>query len=566
MIIRTVEVKNFGSYKHFKFSYDSIGTTLISGATGSGKTTFLDIPSWTLYGLTSKNGPVDDVCSWFSDKHATEGKIQLDVKGSTVVVVRIRSKTSKNDLFYTVDDSEPKRGKDLIETQSLINSLTGMDGDTFLLSCYFNEFSETVKFFSSNAKDRRKLFEKITNLTFPKALSLKAQEKSKSLKKYQADNLALLHNEEGRHAQCIATLSSLQKVRDAWGVSHSNTIESLSLKSKNFMSDKQKRLETLKVKSFRHDEDRTRQIDDIIDKIDLLDEQIKPTSYFESLLIEQENNCRIEDAFCGTCNQLLPEQADIVAEIQEKKLINARLLDKRAVYVQDVEKLRKQINPFYQTAEAIKLEKNHFNLQLKEEKQKINPLIPAVEEQQLLLNSLQGSVEGFSKLHTEVTSAMGRMTTLGDFIDALRTRLLAKSIAEVQTRTNNIISEHFNGEFCILFTPESGDSLKVEIKKNGYSCNFSQLSKGQRQILKLSFSLAIMKVVQNQHKIDTKCLFFDEPSDGLDEELKEKCVALISSLSLDNAFVVEHSQAAKSLFTNQYKIRLENDNSEVVKL
>jgi ABC-type lipoprotein export system ATPase subunit len=97
-------VTNFGSYKHLEFDFNSNGLTLISGPTGSGKSTLCDIVPWILFGRTSKGGAVDEVRSWDAEE-ATTGTLMLH----GISITRSRK---PNDL--TIDG---RRGKDLNDTQ-----------------------------------------------------------------------------------------------------------------------------------------------------------------------------------------------------------------------------------------------------------------------------------------------------------------------------------------------------------------------------------------------------------------------------------------------------------------
>src|SRR5258706_10723800 len=96
----------------------------------------------------------------------------------------------------------------------------------------------------------------------------------------------------------------------------------------------------------------------------------------------------------------------------------------------------------------------------------------------------------------------------------------------------------------------------------------TQLSKGQRQLLKLCFSVSVMQAVSNQHGISFKQLFFDESLDGLDENFKLKACTMLENLALDDTgvYLVEHSMSVKAMINNKYKVGLVNGSSQIEKI
>ena len=181
-----MRLQNFGSYKSLDFDFQNQGLTLIQGPTGSGKSTLMDAIPWILYGRTAKNGTADEIRAWNSPG-VTHGAIRLD---SGVVVYRSRL---PNDLYFysdssgsvdsnSVDISLRTRGKDLKDTQKLIDELLGIDYETYLSGAYFHEFSQTAQFFNTTAKNRRQICEQIVDLSLPKTLQEKLILRKKDLK------------------------------------------------------------------------------------------------------------------------------------------------------------------------------------------------------------------------------------------------------------------------------------------------------------------------------------------------------------------------------------------------
>jgi DNA repair exonuclease SbcCD ATPase subunit len=110
--------------------------------------------------------------------------------------------------------------------------------------------------------------------------------------------------------------------------------------------------------------------------------------------------------------------------------------------------------------------------------------------------------------------------------------------------------------------------LEVGITKDGNQASFSQLSKGQRCMLKLCFGVAVMQAVQNHHGLSFNVAMFDEALDGLSDTLKMKAVRMLESLTptYGSVFLVEHSETVKVLVDNKYNVELVNGASQIEKI
>lgn len=178
MKILSISVKNFASYKQLDFDFQNQGLTLIQGANGSGKSTLCDVIPWVLFGRTAKGGLADEIKTW-GGTEATVGEAILYVKNRRVTITRIRGKS--NDLYYQQEDdlgqsNPPERGKDLSDTQRIINIILDMNYDLYLAGSYFHEFSQTAQFFTTAAKNRRAICEQLADLSLPVKLQSKIAE------------------------------------------------------------------------------------------------------------------------------------------------------------------------------------------------------------------------------------------------------------------------------------------------------------------------------------------------------------------------------------------------------
>ena len=179
MRILKATAHNFGSYSLIDFEFTDKGLTLISGPTGTGKSTLADIIPWGLFGVTAKGGLADEVRTWNADE-VTSVVLYLE----SLIIVRIRGKGGKgNDLYFQHTGKDRIRGKDLNDTQRLINQHLGITPETYLAGAYFHEFSQTASFFTTSAKIRRQITEQMADLDLAKTLALELTETRKYTKK-----------------------------------------------------------------------------------------------------------------------------------------------------------------------------------------------------------------------------------------------------------------------------------------------------------------------------------------------------------------------------------------------
>lgn len=160
---------NFLSYEKLEYEYTSKGLTLIEGhdedydiSTGAGKSSFLDVACYGLFGKTSKKLKADEVINRKAGKNMFV-QIELTVDGQTMLITRYRKDQEyDNDfLFAYAGQGEPTRGKDSIETQKLLEKELGIDMEMFLISSYFTQFGAIDNFLSSSDSDKKKLISEI---------------------------------------------------------------------------------------------------------------------------------------------------------------------------------------------------------------------------------------------------------------------------------------------------------------------------------------------------------------------------------------------------------------------
>ena len=131
-----ITLKNFGSYKSETVSFEDFDIAVISGESGSGKSTIPDAIIWALYGRSER----DSVLSHAADekKDNVEVTLQFELEGQVYEINRKRG--SKSDLtVFTVDENGSRENisaKGIKAVDAQIQELLGMDYQTFRLTAF----------------------------------------------------------------------------------------------------------------------------------------------------------------------------------------------------------------------------------------------------------------------------------------------------------------------------------------------------------------------------------------------------------------------------------------------
>lgn len=557
MLIDKVTVSNFASYQYLEFDFHNKGLTLISGPTGSGKSTLCDIIPWILFGKTAKDGSVDEVRSW-NNSDPTKGSALIDMASiaGKICITRVRGKS--NDLYFTVGPGVEQRGKDINDTQGLINRLLGLDYCLYMYGSYLHEFSPATSFFTATAKNRRQLTEQVVDLSLSKNLEEALTDYKKQVKEELDKYTTNLTIKTELKARTESYLFKELKAESLWESIKVNQIIDLESKSKTFKQDQEQlllealdqhrkqsnvlkdMLEDAKIGIFTDEElaEQKTRIETM--KSEDLDDICKEcgnskNSHKKLLIVKAENELRLKE----TTNdykktRVIASQQNLDRHNAQKALVYEKFSDKENPYVSQIAALKAQSNPHKELITQLTQELIEFDLELKD---------------------LTSTVSNFRQ-------EMSDIKILSGIAQDFRALLIKNTIVELQESTNRFLTDFFDSEIRVTFKIDA-DKLDVSINKDENTCSYAQLSKGQRQLLKLCFGISVMRIVQNHNSIKSNVLFFDEALDGMDDTLKLKAFNLLNKLSLEHEsiFVVEHNEAFKTMFPKEIKVSLANGTS-----
>lgn len=559
MKLLEVTACNFASYQNFVFDFSAPGLNLVYGPTGSGKSTVMDLAAWALFGITAKGGGVDEVRSWQSSDPTTVS-LKVETPLAEITVHRVRGTQKQNDLYWLEgsDLDTKRRGKDLAETQKLLEARLGVTAETFLNSSYFHEFSSTGRFFTAKAKERRTVLEDVADLSLPQTIADKASTRRKAVKEELAQAQATYQRVEGRISQLEASLASLDFDIKAWTQANAEKIAILQQKIKTFDIDKLKKIKQVKESFDSWEEVRNDAIDKQIQEIEQLEAALPNVEELKHRLEHaQKEKCPTCGAF-GNQELLIQSQVALGRVEDQQDVIDARK--------NSLERLVKAENPYAKSLMQAEAAENHYEEQLTAFMQEPNPYVS--QKNRNAADLAKAKVE-LKTLGTgaiaDATKELAALTQLYDLSSTLRAELLRKTVEEVQNETNRYLESYFDAEIRVDFSMGTSDNLDVVIHKSGNECSYAQLSKGQRQLLKLSFALAVQQASANKAGTHFDNLFFDEALDGLDASLKVKAFALFEELSTRHCsvFLIDHSPELQAMFTNKFRVELVGDYSEI---
>ncbi len=565
--------KNFGSYKDIELDFSQLGLALVYGPTGAGKSTLADLACWTLFGVTAKDGNVDDVRSWTTPDEPTTATQEVELSdGTTIRVTRIRGKQGENDLSYT-DAANPDklvRGKDLADTQKLLEAILAVNSDEYITAAYFHEFSETGRFFTSAAKARRTLFERLAVLETPKRLSSGSGLRRKSLKSEIAHLQSTVDRLTGKLDESQKALSDTKTRKESWGGRQARLCNDLASKRENFQRDRSENVKRLDLRSYEFEKTKAKAVQEQEDEKKELQSSYQGYEVNWKLKIKEVKDfiAELEKSVCEACGG--PNDNEAVAHWRDE-LDNLRQhsdkgeLQRRRILEceKEIQRLEATINPVLEKIEAEKAKENKYQEQLEIEQARENPYTAQLAQLEADQFQLASELVNAEELLATASYEFDALVQISDLSDDLRGLLLKNAVEGIQDATNKRLEAYFDSEIKVGFTLEGSDSLNVSIQKNGYDCNYKQLSKGQRQLLKLCFVLAVMEAAANKTGVHFDNLWFDEALDGLDGSLKLKAFSMFEELAKSHVSImlIDHDTGFQQCFHRRYKVSLIDDSS-----
>ena len=272
--IVNVKAENVLSFKSFEYSYEETGLTLIEGwdednnvSTGAGKSSFLDIPYYGLFGKTSKNLKADEVINREAKKNLLV-TVTVMIDGEQYHITRTRKHSSfGDDLFITLPSGREVRGKDARETQQLINETLCVDADTFLRSTYFTQFSLIDRFLLASDTEKKNIIAEISDTKVYDEILI-------GVKNYLKELEPIIQKDQGQSEILRARIDSSMKHLESsksraikYTADLEAEINSNNVKIANWDKGQEDKLEDIKANRIQWEEDKSDRIAHIHGKI-----------------------------------------------------------------------------------------------------------------------------------------------------------------------------------------------------------------------------------------------------------------------------------------------------------
>lgn len=634
MRIKNIIAENFLSYKNLSYQYSNQGLSLVEGPTGVGKSAFLDVVSYGFFGQISKNIASDEVINRKEGKNLLV-KLEFENDGKECEVVRSRKHSEFGTDLYVVVDGETKRGKDLRETQKLLESLIGFSFDVFTKATYFSQFSPVDRFLSASDTQKKELITEICDLTYYDGLHEKSKVQVQTVEKKLEVNEQKLNASIAMKEQVRSQLEDSKLRSFNWDVDLTKKYEETQIKAGQFEELKNQKIKSFadrlkavelsiddlnnKIKIFSvtpiNFSDEKRMIQDKLEVIQKLEQKkymlmadirMNEQKISESKSKTDSEGRKIqnkENSTCPHCYQSisydliqkhlveLQVQHDsyiVAIELLKKNIaaidqgllqrteLNLRLkeIQNKEFELQqknmEVEVYKKSLVQFMD--EKLRLDRslsdelsseNYYLKQLETLKSLVNPFKDQVNSLMKILSDMEGKDENIilekQVLDQELTFAKWWKEAFGVYI---RSYLMDSFLDQVNDIANEYLETLFDGvlRFNISSTTDKGKEVKekisVSIFNNGEECSYESLSGGERCRICLSVNLAISDLTCKMSKKSFNILMLDEIFNGLDENGKNQTMKLLKNLEekFDTIFVIDHTEAFKSMFTNTISI------------
>ena len=298
MQLLEAKAKNFLSFIDFEYNYSSQGLTNIDGddedlnvKTGAGKSAFMDVPCYALFGKTSKNLNADEVINWETNKNL-EVHLKFETESGIYEVHRYRKhKERENDFYIIGPDGKEMRGENAIATQKMLDYILGFDYNIFKKAIYFGQFDETDEFLRATDTKKKELISKICDLSAydEKLEHVKAELKEDN--EYWKDLRNDKNIKESAFNAIIQHLESIKKAKENWDQKLLEKIKELETKIIKEKADNDNKIKLLQEKSDEWEVSKIQRINDIKAKINAWEgvKQDKIKQLKESSIQWQEN-------------------------------------------------------------------------------------------------------------------------------------------------------------------------------------------------------------------------------------------------------------------------------------
>lgn len=536
-----LSIRGFGSIGEFDINLNQKGITIIKGANGTGKTTWLSALVWCLYGKNLKG--VSEVTTWSRYRNSSYQGTLVTVhwkKGGIIYkLTRCQNYQGQVDgakganriLFYK--DALPIDDKRKADIQNSINQSLGLSYDLFMSSMMFGQGMKRL--IQESNSDQKAIFEEIFSLAYITSAQKIAKEAYQEVysRYLECENVYnkiynSLEVTKNNHEKSLEILKEFRENQDAKLKKITKALDLATTELEEIRAkeppkrDYEKRLKALKEES--------KQINASIFKIK---DQLDNLSFYdlmESMIIDLENK---------KYGKVLKGLKDIQAKYSQLENHEEQLKSIRET-LHSLEKSQLHYKSWLERVESkeenIKWHKRQFRGLQKENPPTINKslehdiskLTKQLQEKDIELNEIRKKANLLKWAYTDPLGPNGLKAYIFDTsVDELNEILRGYSeTLGIQVK-------------FVIDTTSTRKEFETIITMDGNIILFEELSGGQKQLVHLAMALAMNQLVNDRHQVNIA--FMDEVFESLSFDNIEIVVNLLRKIYRDkNLFLITH--------------------------
>jgi len=607
----SIKAENFLSFHSLNYSFPETGLYFIGGekydskisnSNGSGKSAFVEILAWTLFGNTIRNIGKDEVVNWTVGKDCSSMIEFEDDYGKIYTIARFRKHNENGNSLFLFQDNQNLTQSTVLKTQEEIEKILGMNWLVFSVATLFGErarrFSEAVD------SEKKQIFDEI--LMFHQYLD--------ALSKVKED-IRVVENEVSATEQMIITYNKLIEENTSKIAQYEEDLVKLENDYQKIGSELE--YNTKKIQENTEKLDKLKEVYNANLKIkeELESDDQKLMQYMNKLENEKKENLsdpknEIEglkaeinvllielnnldssisklDSFkfgtrCPTCGHEFNEEsvADVRNHFKNEKE------KKESVYTQYVEKLSK-LEDIFEQKNNVWEEKISATVKSKMELEKtLSDLRDSIMENKTKIFELESEIKSFKfEIEQVKTSYDEKVEYVNEQID-IENRKLKENINEIEKfneiienkkdelqylkfwkdgfgnqgiksllldeivpMLNNKVSYYASAlmdnsisvEFDTETTLKSGekrDKFDIRLIINGDQVDYKNCSSGEKRRIDVSILLALQNLIFSRNINSSNLIIFDEVFDSLDRIGIERVINLLEEESKDKSIFV----------------------------